>query len=160
MKSAPDSSSTPSSNRRKRPKLGGSSKRLDFDENSSSSSWVEYERLQIGEVARNFKLFPMDDNLEVRLVMDFLVGVATLQEFSTLFLESHVLILCFDYLDARKKLNSRILGQVVHVSCSRKYALQKHFFNEGRFAVAGESVGVPSIRNKVSGISYTSQSAH
>ncbi|OQV22251.1 Protein VPRBP [Hypsibius exemplaris] len=87
---------------------------LTFDETSSCSSWAEYERLQMGEVAQNFRVLPMDQNLEVRLMLDFLVGLATLEEFVQQFYELDALSLCYEFLDLRKRLNVRILGQVVH----------------------------------------------
>lgn len=59
----------------------------------------------------------MDENLEVRLTLDFLVGLATLpDDFGSGFYEQDGLRLCYEFLDYRKRINVRILGQVISVS--------------------------------------------
>ncbi|XP_055329953.1 DDB1- and CUL4-associated factor 1-like [Paramacrobiotus metropolitanus] len=111
-------SSTPSSSRRKKAKLTTSTDvvRLNIDETSSSSSWAEYERHQIGELSQNFRILPtMDEKLEIRLTLDLLVGLASVRDFDTTFQEVDVLGLCFDFLDARKKLTIRVMGQAIHL---------------------------------------------
>ena len=122
--------STPSSSSHRRKKLKSNqnsalSEIRNIDETSSTSSWAEYERLQMGEVSQNFRVLPMDENLEIRLTLDFLVGLATLpDEFGSEFYEQDGLRLCYEFLDYRKRINVRILGQVIHVRLS-KFA-QRH----------------------------------